>query len=187
MASLAQLDELVGFFSYSREDDEAFRRSLSALREAIQRNLSARLGRSSRDFRLWQDNKAIATGQMWESQIVEAIEEAVFFIPIITPRAVKSKHCKFEFDAFLGRERQLGRNDLVFPIHYIEVPELQDEAEWRAHPVLSVVAKRQYQDWLNYRNASVNTPAFRKAIDGFCGEIAKTLREPRILAEEHRE
>jgi hypothetical protein len=30
MASLAQLSEIVGFFSYSREDDEAFRGSLSA-------------------------------------------------------------------------------------------------------------------------------------------------------------
>ena len=41
MASLTQLPEIVGFFSYSREDDEAFRRSLSALRVAIQRDLSA--------------------------------------------------------------------------------------------------------------------------------------------------
>src|SRR5262249_37914262 len=54
-------------------------------------------------------------------------------------------------------------------------------------PVLSVVAKRQYQDWLKYRNASVNTPAFRKAIDRFCGEIAKTLRERSILSEERRQ
>ena len=187
MPPLAQLPELVGFFSYSRDDDEAFRRSLSTLRDAIQRNLSARLGRGRRDFRLWQDQEAIASGKMWASQIAKAIEQAVFFIPIITPRAVKSKHCKFEFDAFLRRERELGRNDLVFPIHYIEVPELLDEAEWRADPVLSVVAKRQYQDWLKYRNASVNTPAYRRAIDGFCGEIAKTLRERSISPEERRE
>ena len=55
MSSLADLPELVGFFSYSREDDEAFKGSLSALRDAIQRELSAQLGRSKRTFRLWQD------------------------------------------------------------------------------------------------------------------------------------
>ena len=31
MSSLAELPEVVGFFSYSRDDDEAFRGSLSAL------------------------------------------------------------------------------------------------------------------------------------------------------------
>ena len=60
MASLAQLPELVGFFSYSREDDEAFRGSLSSLRDAIQRELGAQLGRTKRNFRLWQDQEAIA-------------------------------------------------------------------------------------------------------------------------------
>jgi hypothetical protein len=64
MASLTQLPELVGFFSYSREDDEAFRGSLSALRDAIQRDLSAQLGRTKRDFLLWQDQEAIAPGKI---------------------------------------------------------------------------------------------------------------------------
>jgi formylglycine-generating enzyme required for sulfatase activity len=177
MASLAQLPELVGFFSYSREDDQAFRGSLSALRDAIQRDLSAQLGRTTRNFRLWQDQEAIAPGQLWESQIAKAIDEAVFFIPILTPRAVASKYCKFEFEAFLARERALARNDLVFPIHYILVPGLLDEAERRNNPVLSMVAKRQYVDWRSFRHASIETPVFGQVIDQFCGKIAKTLRE----------
>jgi hypothetical protein len=88
MSSLAKLPEVVGFFSYSREDDEAFRHSLSALRDAVGRELSAQLGRSKRNFRLWQDQEAIAPGKMWESEIAKAVEQAVFFIPIVTPRAV---------------------------------------------------------------------------------------------------
>jgi hypothetical protein len=39
MSSLADLPELVGFFSYSREDDEDSRDALSAFRERIQREL----------------------------------------------------------------------------------------------------------------------------------------------------
>ena len=187
MGSLAQLPELVGFFSYSREDDEAFRGSLSALRDAIQRDLSAQLGRTKRNFRLWQDQVAIAPGKMWESQIAKAVEEAAFFIPIVTPRAVASKHCKFEFESFLARERALGRNDLVFPIHYILVPALLDEAEWRSDPVLSIVAKRQYVDWRPYRHVSVDTPAFGQEIDRFCGKIAETLRERWTSPEERRQ
>ena len=119
MSSLADLSEIVGFFSYSREDDEASDGSLSTLRLAIQRELSAQLGRSRRTFRLWQDQEAIAPGRHWESEIRAAVEQAVFFIPIVTPRAVNSHYCKFECEAFLTRENALGRTDLVFPLLYI--------------------------------------------------------------------
>ena len=34
--------------------------------------------------------------------------------------------CRFELDAFLARENELGRNDLVFPVLYIDVPGLDD-------------------------------------------------------------
>ena len=177
MDSLDQLSELVGFFSYSREDDEAFQSSLSALRSAIARDLSAQLGRTKKTFRLWQDQEAIAPGKLWQPAIATAIEQSVFFIPIITPRAVGSKYCKFEFESFLARERTLGRDDLIFPIHYIRVPALEDEAEWRDDPVLSVVARRQYVDWRSYRHQPVDGSAFGQAIDRFCGKIAETLRE----------
>ena len=143
MASLAQLPELVGFFSYSREDDEDFRGSLSALRDAIARDLRAQLGRSKRNFRLWQDQEAIAPGKDWEAEITRAVEQSVFFIPIVTPRAVGSDYCKLEFTSFVARETALGRSDLVFPILWIPVPALMQEAEWRGDPVLSIVAKRQ--------------------------------------------
>jgi hypothetical protein len=92
ISSLAELPEIVGFFSYSREDDEAFEGTLSTLRDGIQRELSAQLGRSRATFRLWQDQASIAPGQLWESEIKTAVEQAVFFIPIVTPRAVNSHH-----------------------------------------------------------------------------------------------
>jgi hypothetical protein len=125
MSSLANLPEIISFFSYSREDDEAFKGALSALRGAIQRELGARLGRSQTNFRLWQDQEAIAPGKLWESEIKAAIEQAVFFLPIVAPRAVSSRYCKFEFDTFLARQQVLGRADLVFPVLYIDNPALK--------------------------------------------------------------
>ncbi len=98
MASLADLPEVIGFFSYSRDDDESYKGRLSALREAIHQELSAQLGRSKKAFRLWQDREAIAPGKLWELEITNAVEQSVFFIPIVTPRAVNSDYCKFEFE-----------------------------------------------------------------------------------------
>ena len=85
MSSLADAPDLVGFFSYSREDDEGSGGKLSKLRERIQEELRLQLGRTRKDFRLWQDKVAIAHGELWEGTIKKGISESVFFIPIITP------------------------------------------------------------------------------------------------------
>jgi hypothetical protein len=186
MPSLADLPEVIGFFSYSREDDEAFEGTLSALRDGIQRELSAQLGRSRATFRLWQDHAAIAPGQLWESEIKTAIEQAVFFIPIVTPRAVNSHYCKFEFDAFLARERTLGRSDLVFPLLYIGISALENEARWRQDPVLTIIGSRQYVDWRALRHRNVHEPAVREAIEHFCEKIVQALHKPWISPEERQ-
>ena len=184
MSTLAELPELVGFFSYSREDDEAFKGTLSALRDSIHRELSAQLGRSKATFRLWQDQAAIAPGKLWETEINAAVDQAVFFIPIVTPRAVNSKYCKFEFGAFLAREKELGRNDLVFPILYISVPALENEAKWRGDPVLSTIALRQYVDWRALRHLDVQTTAVREQIERLCSKIVEALNQPWASPEE---
>jgi TIR domain len=99
MSSLADLPELIGFFSYSREDDEGSHGALSTLRERIQHELRAQLGRSFKNFRLWQDKEAIPSGTLWESEIKNAVAQSVFFIPIITPTVVASPYCRFELES----------------------------------------------------------------------------------------
>src|SRR5262245_43406898 len=101
MATLADIAELVGFFSYSRRDDQHSDGALSRLRTRIHGELRLQLGR---DFRLWQDTAAIPEGALWEDEIKRAIAESVFFIPIVTPSAVASTHCRLEFESFLARE-----------------------------------------------------------------------------------
>ena len=186
MSSLAELPELAGFFSYSREDDEAFKGKLSALRDGVQRELSAQLGRSKRTFRLWQDQVAIAPGKSWELEIKAAIDGSFFFIPIVTPRSVSSKYCKFEFDAFLAREKAIGRSDLVFPILYISVAALENEAKWRDDSVLSTIGRRQYVDWRPLRHLDVHTTAVQEQIERLCQKIAEALNEPWMPPEERR-
>jgi tetratricopeptide (TPR) repeat protein len=186
MSSLADLPELVGFFSYSREDDEDSMGALSALRERIQRELRAQLGRSIRTFRLWQDKEAIAPGKLWEDEIRAAVAQAAFFIPIVTPTAVQSPFCLFEFNSFLAREQALGRCDLVFPILYIRVPDLEDISRQQSQPVLSIIAKRQYVDWRELRHGDVNSTEVKRAIAQFCAHIGDTLRAPWLSPEERR-
>ena len=186
MSSLAELPELVGFFSYSREDDDAFKGMLSALRDGIQRELGAQLGRSKRAFRLWQDQTAIAPGKLWESEIKTAIDELFFFLPIVTPRSVSSKYCKFEFESFLAREKAIGRGDLIFPILYISVAALENEAKWRDDPVLSTIGRRQYVDWRPLRHLDVQSTAVREQIERLCQKIVESLNAPWTSPEERQ-
>ena len=180
MSSLAELPELVGSFSYSRKDDEHSAGALSRLRLRIHSELRLQLGR---DFRLWQDTAAIPKGALWEDEIKRAIGESVFFIPIVTPSAVHSGHCRFEFDAFLRREAELGRSDLVFPVLYVTVEELEHEDQWRRDDVLRTIGSRQYLDWRPLRHLDPSSTEVGQKIEQFCRSVAQALRKelPRAM------
>jgi hypothetical protein len=184
--SLAELPELIGFFSYSREDDKGSAGRLTKLRECIHEELRSQLGRRGTSFSVWQDKVAIAEGTLWENRIRTAVAQSVFFVPIVTPTAIKSEHCRTEFDLFLSREQELGRDDLVFPILYIRVPQLEDEAQWRDDPVLRVVGQRQYLDWRELRYRAMDSHEVGVAIDRFCRSIHDALSRPWLPPEERR-
>jgi hypothetical protein len=183
MASLVELPELVGFFSYSRNDDRNSEGALSRLRERIQKELHLQLGR---ELRLFQDSEAIPSGALWERRITEAVDASVFFIPIVTPSAIASSYCKFEFKAFLEREATLGRNDLIFPILYIRVPMLEREELWRQDDLLGIVGARQYMDWQKYRHRNVGSAEVAERIEQFCSNISEALRRSWLSPEERR-
>jgi hypothetical protein len=180
MAPLDDREEIVGFFSYSRNDERNSNGALSALRVCIQRQLSLLLGRSEHEFRLFQDKEAIAPGELWEAEIRAAASKAVFFIPIITPSLVRSPNCRIEFDMFMERERELGRSDLVFPLLYIMVPALIDENRVKNDILLKMIADRQYFDWRPLRLESLDTPDVGKAIERFCVNIVEKLARPAV-------
>lgn len=187
MSSLADLPELVGFFSYSREDDGDSGGELSALRGRIQGELRGQLGRTAKTFRLWQDKEAISSGTLWESEIKNAVKQAVFFIPIITPTVIASPYCRLELESFLAREAELGRDDLVFPILYIEVPTLADVARRQKDPVLSLLAQCQYVDWSEFRYLDVSSTEVRRAVGKFCADIRKAMHRPWISPEDRKQ
>jgi hypothetical protein len=81
MSSLAKYYSLslVGFFSYSREDDVDFNEELSKFRNTIQAELSAQLGRNRDNFRIWQDRFAIPHGALWQKQITDGVKTVSVF------------------------------------------------------------------------------------------------------------
>jgi hypothetical protein len=183
MFSLADLPELVGFFSYSRSDDQHSGGALSRLRSRIHDELRLQLGR---DVRLWQDTAAIPDCALWADEIKRAIAESAFFIPIVTPSAVGSAHCKYEFDSFLKREKALGRQNLVFPILYIRVPGLEDERERQENEVFKIICARQYVDWQKLRLRDWTSTEVAERIEQFGRNVVDALRQPWVTPEERQ-
>jgi flagellar biosynthesis GTPase FlhF len=183
MSSLADLPNLTGFFSYSRRDDQHSQDSLSHLRDKIFDELRMQLGF---DVTLWKDTEGIRGGTEWEGEINRAISQSVFFIPIVTPSLVTSNNCYFEIKAFLDREEALGRKDLIFPLLYVRVPALEREELWREHPMLSIIGRRQFVDWQNFRHRDFTEAEIKAKIAQFCRGIVESLQEPWLSPEERR-
>lgn len=183
MSSLADLPELVGFFSYSLDDDVRSGGALALLRRRICGELGKRLRRK---LWLWQDEETIPSGPLWADEVRKAIAESAFFIPIVTPGALKSDDFRTEFEAFLARERELGRGDLIFPVLYIPAPELQEATQRDADEVLKTIHARQYADWTHIRLADIRSPEVGKQVARLCERIVDALHEPWESLEERR-
>lgn len=140
--------EPIGFWSYARSDDEASSGRLSKLRGLLRAELKLHWGR--REVRIWQDLEAIAYGTTWLTEIEQAIAKSSFFIPIVTRAFLESKMCCQEVTLFHRRQLALGRNDLIFPFHFMDVTRVQAE-ECDDPAVLPLLQERQAFDFSKLR------------------------------------
>src|ERR1700677_931814 len=108
----------VGFWSYARQDDAHSDGRLRQLRAIVGKAIVLQSGV---EVVVWQDVAAIPYGADWAEVIAPTIGQTTFFIPIVTPRYLKSENCRDEFLEFRRRMRGLGRTGLVFPVHYVSV------------------------------------------------------------------
>ena len=115
------------------------------------------IGRSQK-VNIFQDVAAIPPGTEWEKQIGEALNASSFLIPIVTPALLQSEWCCREIALFREREaRTLRRNDLVFPIHYVDIDDLDVSRSEDCHnpEVFAFLRSRQ---WIDFRALRKKNP-----------------------------
>jgi hypothetical protein len=162
----------VGFWSYTRRDDSDSDGQLSRLRLIVGKAISLRLGE---DVRLFQDTEGIPLGADWAADIQKAISEVTFFIPLVTPAFLRSKHCCDEFRAFRRRMAELGRHDLSFPIHYVDVDHLDPEDTVFGEDF----AELQRSNWIDFRPLRYMEPQsaeVRKWADRLAASVLAAMR-----------
>jgi len=170
----------IGFWSYARTDDEDSYGWLRKLRLRLSARLRQRTG--NRATKLWQDQEAIRTGADWPRTIDRAIAESSFFVSIIIPAFLHSEWCCKELLAFADRMDRLGRDDLIFPIHYINVGNPQHLLDTDCHDplVLPIIRRTQWKDFTNpdWHAVSPDTPgdADAKLFLGAIFRLAEDIR-----------
>jgi formylglycine-generating enzyme required for sulfatase activity len=173
-----------GFWSYSSTDDESSQGRLSQLRELLRSQLQLRIGRNPK-VHIFQDVAAIPPGTDWERQIDDALKSSSFLIAIVTPALLQSEWCSREIMLFREKEAELGRNDLIFPLHYIDVNDLDPGSNEDCHDVkvYSLLRSRQWIDFKQLTDAA--SPSANEDVLKTLGRMAVAIRGALRRAEPH--
>jgi len=162
----------VGFWSYARLDDAHSDGQLSQLRAIVGKAIGLQFGG---EVTLWQDVAAIPHGADWAETIERTIGQTTFFIPIVTPRYLKSDNCRDEFRAFRERMQRLGRNDLIFPVHYVNVDNIRPE-ETAFGDDLAALRRSQWIDFRPLFYADPKSPEVRRWAGDLAGSVLGAVR-----------
>jgi cobaltochelatase CobT len=160
------------FMSYAHADDKHDFGQLTQFRE----RLSGEVGvQTARDFPIFQDRESIEWGQNWRQRINDSLDTATFLLVFLTPNFFGSAECAKEVKRFLARERRIGRRDLILPVYYIPIPQLDDKNSPPTDPMIRTLAARQHFDWREYRFEPFSAPETRKAMATLATRIRDAL------------
>jgi hypothetical protein len=166
----------IGFWSYSRQDDEHSGGRLSQLRARLSSELQINYGRDR--VQIFQDSAAIPYGADWDEVIREALNRSTFFIPILTPNFIQSEFCLTEVEIFLEREKalheafpELAGHRRIFPILYIPIA----GKEARQPELVRELEQVQWLSFERLRHQDYDQPAVRQTVSEFAATICELL------------
>ena len=177
-----------GFWSYSTSDEKNSRGRLSQLRALLASEMQSQIGKNEK-VNIFQDGAAIPPGAQWERQIREELEASSFFIPILTPAFLQSEWCCREVTLFGQREAALGRDDLIFPILYIDFGHEDDDQSVECHDeeVLPLLKRRQWFDFRRLRFKNYDSEEIMSKLEAIAKAIKSGLRKPAMAQQPIRE
>lgn len=160
---------LEGFFSYAHRDD--INDQLSNLRDDLCEEYSLL---TTDDLNLFIDRDGIEWGTRWREQLSSSIDEASFFIPILTPRYFASPSCRAELSQYLEKIETFDHpaaKYLILPILYVDIQAdyLSLDAELEAK-----VLCYQYEDWTKLRFVPRYSEQYSKAINKMAKRLIKS-------------
>ncbi|NBC33652.1 MAG: SUMF1/EgtB/PvdO family nonheme iron enzyme [Alphaproteobacteria bacterium] len=160
------------FLSYARADDEYSGGKISRFRERLAETFRVVTGRP---IGIFQDRTDIAWGEHWPSRLEQALAETKLLIPVLSPGFFASRACRDELQTFLRHEAQLGRQDLILPVYWIDCPELADPERRRQDDLAAAVHGRQHADWRKLAGGTLTARKATASLQDMARRLNKTL------------
>jgi hypothetical protein len=158
------------FLSYARLDDQVSDGYISWLREKLEGQVNAEIGKGS--FWIFQDTDEIPAGANWASALDDALAGARFLIPILSPSYFASQPCLFELAKFHGFESISGRKDLIIPIYFRDAPDHWNDPN---NPNAALLRERQLFDWRPLRRKRRDDPEVLEHVERLASDIKVAL------------
>lgn len=158
--------------SYAPFQDESDLEQLIQLQEKLEQEVRVQTGKAGKAFQVTLNKDLKITDDYWIETSQNEFLNPIFLIVLITPDYLTNDNCRKELAQFLEFEKKLGRNDLIFPVLYIEPPDLLKEIQT---PVFKELINRQRADWQSLRFESITTPESRKKLAELASGISKAF------------
>lgn len=163
--------QAAGFWSYVHADDDAEDGRIAHLASLIVHQFGLLTGGELEMF----VDRDLAWGDEWKRRIDEAIAGTTFFIPIVTPRYFASEECRRELVRFTSTAASLGLEQLLLPVHYVDVPVLAEESP--DDDAVRRIKAVQWIDWRSRRLLADGSAEFRAGLNEMATRLAQIAEE----------
>jgi len=161
------------FWSYVHADDKDEGKRITQLADLLSRRVRLLTGEP---FPIFLDRESIGWGDDWESKIDEALIKTTFFIPILTPSYFRSEACRNELIRFSSTAKALGLDELILPIYYVTIPEL-DSAPPSGDDLIDQMRRYQWADWRKTALEDSESSIHRKQVDALAQQLLKSVAQ----------
>ncbi len=151
--------------SYTISDNDG--EKLKKFRQRLRTMVELRTGEAFPIFH----TEDVPWGQNSSGSLAQAINQATFFLPIMTPSFLKDQQCTTELQQFIEREQQQPDTTFILPVQYISwnFPTQWDEFIQSHRPI----------DWGMLRFVDINSPEVEQKLDEMAEHISTIMFSPK--------
>ncbi len=171
---------LNAFFSYVHADNEAEGERISRLARDIAAQFEMLTGEQ---LSLFLDVDSLSWGDDWRKEIDSSLNSVAFFIAVLTPRYFKSPECRNELNFFARRAANLGVQELILPLLYIDLPAFRDPNDPLAtDDLITLVKSFQWENWTELRFSEVTSEGYRRGVARLASRLVDANKRAEQIA-----
>ena len=119
---------------------------------------------------------ALPSATTGRSRLEDALKEALFLIPVMTPSYFASPQCRAEAETFIDLEKQSGRHTKILPIYLIEAEIFEGATRQGGDPLARILRERQYVDWREHKFQLSDQPHIKERVFDMARQIRGGVR-----------